>query len=142
MALLAERPSVGEMLADALDVHDPVVLTLIAELETEGATARQANLLALKLGFRNRFDLAHRLRQSKLPCLTELRACLRVLNWVRAWETERVSLARQALRKGHDPAVWYRTVKHVTGRCWSEVRGNGTQHLVWNLRQRRGGSET
>lgn len=143
MDLPTERPSVAKLLADAFDVRDPVVAALISELEIDSAEARRASLLARKLGLRNRFDLAHRLSRSKVPCLSELRASLRVLKWVRAWEAEGAPLSRQALREGQDPAVWYRTVKHVTGRCWSDIRRRGTYTIVADLRQRHfGGSKT
>jgi len=129
-----ERMCAARLLADTFDVRDPTILALLWEL---GAGARtSAARLAATVGLRSRFALSRLLTRNQLPTLTDLRGCLRVLRWLRTWETERVPLSHQALSNGEDPAAWYRTVKRVTGRDWAEIRRIGTKAAAAELRER------
>ncbi len=130
----AERTSVPRLVTDAFDVRDPTVVALLWEL---GAGIRtSADHLAAAVGLSNRFALSRLLSRYRLPSLTDLRGCLRVLQWLRTWETDRVPLSHQALKNGEDPAAWYRTVKRVTGQDWSELKGSSTTLVAAALRER------
>lgn len=143
MGLPAESGSGNNSLARMFGVSEPTLLALFAELDSSRAGAMRADLVALRLGLSSRFTLARLLKRYNLPCLTELKACFRVLRWIRRWEAETVPLARQALHDGQDPAIWYRTVRRVTGRSWSEVRQRGRPAVLEEWRQRYGrGSES
>ncbi len=142
MGLSAQRLSAGRIVADAFQVRDAVLRDLIAELENH-APRQRADALAKRLGLQSRFQMAHRLSRARLPTLVGLRAILRVVAWVERWETEGIPLARQALTAGQDPAAWSKTVRHVTGRSWSEIRLKGAQDIASELATRfRGGSGT
>lgn len=142
MDLAAELFPVTETVINAFDVRDPIIRALIAELGSERHRQR-AEVLAKRLGLRNRFHLAHLLSKRKLPSLVSLRAVLRVVTLVHQWETQRASLARQALRNGQDPAAWCKTVRRVTGHRWREIRETGANAVAAELARRfRGGSLT
>ena len=100
--------------------------------------ARWANVphsphaLALRAGFRNRYQLSYVLRRSGFPPWTQLVGWLRLLTWLSELEAEGGSLCELALRDGHDPAYRYRLAKRLTGADWSVVRDCG---LLWGVVQ-------
>jgi hypothetical protein len=142
MGIPAEDRSVVTIVADAFAARDATFRGLIAELNG-GPVSQRADALARKLGLKDRFQLAYRLRRAGLPSFVDLRAILRVVTWVHRWETEGLSLARQALSEGRDPAAYSKTVRHVTGHSWSDIRQRGAHAVAGVLATRfRGGSAT
>ncbi len=104
-------------------------------LVTCGGMAGAAEFFARRLGLRNRHQLARKLVQDGLPPFETLAAWVRLLTWVDEWERSGASLNRLALRARTEPAVYYRTVKRLTGSPWSIVRERG---LAWLLAELRG----
>ena len=141
MQARATDSCVANVLADAFNVREAWARALLVELAaTDSATA---GTVAVKIGFKSRFALAHRLRCAALPPLTDLRAMMRVLTWTQHWKVEGTTLARQAFREGRDPAVCYRMVRRVTGRGWRDFRGAEFAAVAVELATRsRGGSAT
>ena len=138
----AEVASPGALVAEAFHVRDGPIRALIAELEAEHSR-QVADALAQKLGLRNRFDLARLLSADHVPSVTILRGILHVVTWTYRWETQRLSLAQQALSAGRDPAAWSKTVHHLTGSCWREIRERGARRVANELAARFGdGSAT
>jgi hypothetical protein len=92
-----------------------------------------ARILAARAGLASRHQLARLFHREGLPSMDELSAWVHLLTWTMAWESERRSLCRSALRSGRDPAVCYRVVRRLTGLPWSEVRALGTAWLILRL---------
>lgn len=107
------------------------LLVLLAQSRGRPGTAKT---LARRLGFPSRYALAHTLGRHHLPPLSQLEEVARVLTWVHRWQTERISLCRQATDEATDPASWYRTVRRVTGDTWSVVRELPLGQLTGRLR--------
>ncbi len=135
------RATAIKLLVDNWEVRDSTLLALLSELCRDPAAP--AVRLATAVGLPSRFVLSRFLTHNLLPTLTDLRRCLRVLEWVHTSETERLPLSVQALRQGVDPAPWYRTVKEVTGQNWSEIKRRPAAAVAIHLRARfQGGSMT
>lgn len=92
--------------------------------------------LATWLGFHDRYQLTRALRREGLPPLEELSGWARTLYWMLEAEASGASLRELAGREQLDPAVAYRLVRRVTGRRWSEVRREGINGAVMQLRNR------
>lgn len=142
MTATPARPSPAQQLLEAFELHDPATVALISQLDPDGRPP-PAEFLAGRLGLRHRYALSRFLSHRQLPSIRHLHNCLRVLQWVEAYQTRGTALCRQALQKGRDPAAWYRTVTRTTGRRWSELRHLSTEALAYLLCERwRGGSQT
>lgn len=96
----------------------------------------RARFFAVRLGFRDRHQLARVLAREGLPPLEELAAWIRVIRWVLSWEQDRTALSELALGGGADPAVCYRTVRRLTGANWRDVRARGLAWALDRLRDR------
>ena len=67
-----------------------------------------------------------------LPHPRVVQDSLRVLALLDRWDGGE-SLAHYALSQGEDPASFYRLVRRVTGRSWSEVRESGADQYLEGL---------
>jgi hypothetical protein len=95
-----------------------------------------ADLLARRVGLRNRYECARALARDGLPTLQDLRAWMNLMDWVLEWELGRKSLYRIVLAEGLEPAACYRTVKRLTGLTWRTVRSRGIVSVLQDLRSR------
>ena len=90
-----------------------------AELDLRLSTHRAA----LLLGFRSSDALHEWLTTHDLPPYLVLRNWYYVVRLVEL--SQQRSLAEWTLRGGHDPSIYYRFAKRVTGCSWSELRRLG-----------------
>jgi len=120
-ALQAARPALP-LMPRAL-----VEATLLA-----GGSIGSSDVIAYRLGLRNRFELARMLKRAGLPPLHRLGEWAAIISWLEANQRDSVSLCSLAYRSGRHPAACYRLVKEVTGKGWREVRAKG---LAWAERQ-------
>jgi hypothetical protein len=95
-----------------------------------------ADLFAVSVGIRNRYQLGRILHREGLPCLEELAAWIRLLNWVTAWEASGVPLSRSALSSLRDPSPMFRLVERLTGQTWTQVRSRGSEWVFLQLLER------
>lgn len=100
-----------------------------------GRIGHDADAFARLLGYRDRHQLARRLKDEGLPPLRDLAGWVRVLHWIHERERAGTSLGRMALTAGQDPAVWYKTVERVTGLVWSAAVEAGSAFLVLRFRE-------
>jgi DNA-binding beta-propeller fold protein YncE len=111
---------------------------LLSALGCMNGHAPRSGELAAWLGFHDRYQLARALRREGLPPLEVMSGWARTLYWVQKSESSGWSLRALAEREQLDPAVAYRLVHRVTGRCWSEVRREGLATAVLHFRDRCG----
>lgn len=138
----AEAPVAADLVADAFGVRRGALHVILAELEVE-SSRQHSDVLARRLGLRNRFQLARLLTGHDLPSLTSLRMILWAVTRVHRWETQGLPLSRQALLQGRDPAAWSKSFRRITGHHWREIRDWGAQGLAIELARRfSGGSRT
>jgi hypothetical protein len=124
------------LVQSSLDWVSPAGGAVIRSLVEAGSVVEHADLLARRLGFRNRHNLARLLKGEGLPPLQELRGWIRLLGWVLEWEQRRTSFCSLALRSGTDPAVCYRLVRKLTGVGWSIVKARGSAWVLLKLHER------
>lgn len=106
---------------------------VVDALLLSGGSIGTADLVAERLGLRNRFCLARSLQQDGLPPLHRLSGYVTVLQWVWQWERDRVPLCRSALDAGKEPAAAYRLVQRITSVSWTEVRAEGLSRALSEL---------
>ncbi len=114
----------------------PQAKAVIDALAAAGGRRVSPTLLARRLGMPDRHHLGRLLQREGLPPFGQLAGWTRLLAWTLAWESTRTSLSRSALEALADPAVFYRTVKHLAGVRWREVRERGTPWVLAQLRDR------
>jgi hypothetical protein len=66
----------------------------------------------------------------QLPTYAELQAWTQLLVWAIRLEETGMTLCKQALDSGEDPASRYRLVRRLTGVPWTTVREMGTDWLL------------
>jgi hypothetical protein len=103
---------------------------IIDEMLLAKGSIGPAGLVARRLGFRNRFDLAAWFTRQGLPPLHELAGWISVLSWLERWETAGVALCAGALREDRDPGACYRLVQRITGMTWGEVKEAGLSGML------------
>jgi len=103
---------------------------LLEALVLTGGELGSAEQVAEALHFRNRFQLARRLRREGLPPLHEIADWIRVMRWVDEWEARGTALCHQAVRAGRDPSACYRLVQRMTGVDWTDLRGRGSSWIA------------
>lgn len=113
--------------------HARVALELLV---TCGGVTGAAHFFAARVGMRSRHQLARMLAREGLPPLETLAAWVRLLTWVDQWERRRIPLHRHADHTRTEPAVYYRTVKRLTGSPWRAVRERGLAWVLQELRRR------
>src|SRR2546425_11762938 len=121
--MLAESLTAIRVIRPGMTLFPRAIVEAI--LLAEGSIG-SAQLVAQKLGFRNRFQLARLLKREGLPPLHRLAAWTTILSWVRTAEREGACLFRLAFRWHRHPAACYRLVKEVTGLPWTEARRRGS----------------
>jgi hypothetical protein len=125
-----------DLLPLMLDCHLPWLSPssrALLDTVARGATIHHSpQVLALRAGFRNRYQLGYVLRRSGFPPYRRLVSWLRLLTWLSELETQGRSLCELALRDGEDPAYRYRLAKRLTGEEWSVVRDRG---LLWGVQE-------
>lgn len=92
-----------------------------------GGSLGSADVVARRLGLRNRFALARLLRREGLPPLHRLSGWATVLSWLEKSEQQHLSLCQLAFHSGRHPAACYRLVREVTGTTWDHVRRLGAR---------------
>src|SRR5687767_11832802 len=112
------RPIEAELMPQMFYWISPAVRALLDAVVQERGFIGSGDSLARCLGVSNRHVLNRMLRSEGLPSCTRLAAWIRVLFWVAEFEDNGASLSGQALAAGKDPAVYYRTVRRVTGSDW------------------------
>ena len=98
-----------------------------------GGSVGSEEVVAHRLGLRNRFALARLLHRDGLPSLLRLADWVALLSWVKRAERESVSLCRLAFRSGRHPSACYRVVRELTGMRWTEVLAKGSQWVEGEL---------
>ena len=122
------------LVVGALSWISPTSRQVLRELTTFRRIG--ADLLARRVGLRNRYECARALARDGLPTLQDLRAWMNLVDWVLEWELGRKSLYRIVLAEGLEPAACYRTVKRLTGLTWRTVRSRGIVSVLQDLRSR------
>jgi DNA-binding beta-propeller fold protein YncE len=112
-----------------------VMNTLICDNGRVGS----AEALCRRLGLRSRFQLNRLLRREGLPPYEELAGWVCVFYWMLKADAEPggdASLRALATTARMDVASCYRLVRRVSGRCWTQLRGAGTDAVVALFRRR------
>lgn len=108
----------------------PIGREVLKQVVLARGTIPGADAFARSLGFRDRHQLAYRLRCEGLPPLQCLAQWMRIMVWLAEHEAEGTSLCGSALRDARDPAYRYRLVKDVLGIEWTVLEKRG---LAWLL---------
>ena len=122
-----------ESLPQGSDLRIEGLFRLLAQ--TKGKPG-SIDVVARRLGFGSRFALARGVKKLGLPSVSQLCGWFQIMDWVQRWQMEGLSLCRQAMLAGQDPAVNYRKTKGVTGKTWTEVRSAGLRGVVAELQNR------
>jgi len=96
----------------------------------ENGRTGSADLVAVRLGLRTRFQLARLLRREGLPPYEVLTGWASVLYWMFEADRGGTTLLAIARRAQMDPAVCYRLIRRLTGLRWSELRRGGTAAVL------------
>lgn len=124
---------VAATLAHALFWISRPARTVVDSIVEQRGFAGLTDCLARRIGVANRHLLNRVLRADGLPSCTKLSAWIRILFWVSEFESSGASLTQQALSAGRDPAVYFRTVRRVTGCDWRVVRYRGSDWVLLEL---------
>lgn len=86
--------------------------------------------VASACGFPARWALARHLGKHGLPPPRPLKhwLCFLVLRW--AWDAERLSLQRQAMRMGTEPSVLHRLIRRTSGGTWETAKRRESSHWL------------
>lgn len=90
--------------------------------------------LAHGCGFRARWALARHLGKHGLPGPRPLKDWLCFLTLRYTWETEHISLQRQAMRMGVEPSVLHRLARRLTGGTWDAAKQLDFSHWLGRFR--------
>jgi hypothetical protein len=131
-------PKLGSLLTAAFPSRTPEGQRVVLAIGACGGDVPSAYEFATELGFDNRHQLARTLMRAGLPPLEHLAGWAMVLNWVLRYEQEGATLCEIALETSRDPAVFYRLIKRLTGRVWTEVTALGVLWVITTVRQRYG----
>ena len=127
---------VAALLHEALPRLSPCSRSIINHLVAVLGYFGHASSVATAVGLQSRYQVAHTLQNDYLPCLEELAAWVRLLGWIHEWEMNRTTICGTTLSCGRDPAVCYRSVRRITGCCWTEVKERGSNWVVGQLQAR------
>jgi hypothetical protein len=98
-----------------------------------GGSVGSEEVVAQRLGLRNRFELARLLQRDGLPSLRCLADWVTLLAWVKRAERQSTSLCRMAFTSGRHPSACYRLVRELTGLRWTEVLAKGSKWVEGEL---------
>jgi hypothetical protein len=98
-----------------------------------GGSVGSEEVVAQRLGLRNRFELARLLHRDGLPSLRRLADWVTLLAWVKRAERQSTSLCRIAFTTGRHPSACYRVVRELTGLRWTEVMAKGSKWVEGEL---------
>jgi hypothetical protein len=114
-------PGIALLLRARPNAH-PEAARILFLLRTEaGAGFLAAEAVAAQLGLSSRHALARRLQSLGLPRYRELHMWIRLLAMLGDSDPAHPSLSAIALCRGADPSSWFRLVRRLTGRKWSEI---------------------
>ena len=123
-------PRIAFLLRARPGAHPEAARILLLLRAEAGPAFLSADALAHQLGLSSRHALARHLRHIGLPPFRELHMWVRVLAMLGEADPAHQALSQLALRRGEDPASWFRLVRRLTGMSWSEVSAKGAPWLV------------
>lgn len=126
-------PGIAQLLRARPGAHPDAARILILLRTEAGSGFISADAVAELLGLSSRHVLARRLQYIGLPPFRELHMWVRLLAMLGESDPAHPSLSALALRRGSDPSSWFRLVKRLTGRRWSELASLDAPQLAMEI---------
>ncbi|MGD2135311.1 MAG: hypothetical protein PVF27_04080 [Gemmatimonadales bacterium] len=129
-------PTQAELVSIVAEIAEDEVAVRAARTLLQDRGSPTAPALAHELGLPSRFALARRLRRSRALPFVELRAWVVVHHALQAFESDGATPCKVLLTAGKDPAGFYRLVRRLTGRSWTDVCKLGSAWFLGRFAER------